>query len=92
MDFREKNRSYLKANGWWQASAQALAAKRYDVGNCHYDAGAAGKAWSSFARGLVTSWTPRNAAGFLAVSLRKLVRTLTGGLVSRKNLQGLPKW
>lgn len=58
-----------------------------DLGNAYFEAGRKAKAFSVYLHGLSQQRTPRNAARFSGVLMRKSFRTLTFGALSRRSVR-----
>lgn len=63
---------------------EALADTRYRIGNGAYEARQILRAFGYYFRGLVTIWTFRNVGAFLYHFSRKLIRTVSFGLVRNR--------
>ncbi len=79
----------LKERKLVTAIGQALAAKSYQTGNIFYERGELKAGFAQYWQGLMFSWTARNMLMFLWVLTKKLLRTITGGVISKRNLARL---
>lgn len=83
----KEQRQLLEERRLIGAVGAALAAKSYQMGNILYDRGERRNAFARYWQALTYSWTFNNVCSFIWVIVKKTTRTLTGGLISRKNFK-----
>lgn len=90
--FLELQTLEVKQKKLQRAIGLALAAKHYQIGGIYYEQGAKSDAFRSYWEGLKASFSLKNIFDFLGLIARKFLRTLSAGLISRKNFKSLLKF
>lgn len=89
--FLELRASEVKERKLATAIGLALAAKYYQMGGLYYEQGAKNLALKCYWEGLLASFSLKNIFDFSGMMVRKLLRILSAGLISRKNFRRLSK-
>jgi hypothetical protein len=90
-NFVVKNRTAIVQLGLRNAFQENVAKTFYDIGNQLYEQNELGQAFDHFVNGLKCSATPNNGVAFFWTISKKLLRTLSSGLISRQRLTGRPQ-
>jgi glycosyltransferase involved in cell wall biosynthesis len=80
---------FVMENGLSSKLRQSIARRWYEYGNVLFEEGRSVQAFNAYTHGVVSCGQFRNMMEFLQLSGRKLARSLTCGLVTRKNIQRL---
>jgi len=83
--FLAKYRDFLSLRRLVGLVGLALAAKTYQMGNLYYERGEIKVAFGHYWTGLKCSLTLQNFMRFLWIVTKKSTRTISGGIISRKN-------
>jgi len=89
-NFYANNHAYLKENGFITNIKEALANNQYMLGDLQFEKGYYFQPMKSYWKAFFYNLTFYNFIVFLGFVLRKLLRIISFGLISRKNL--LSKW